>query len=113
MDALHTTLTKDTLSFDHVKSKKMGGGNERENCKASCRSCNTRKGGDMTAFMFMKVVLKKRPRCLALTSRKKDCKRPVAEGNRKFCTDHEPPKNAANKKPPPFDEFDGYYYWKE
>ena len=87
-----TPLDKNNLSFDHVKSKKMGGGDQRWNCKSACRTCNARKG-IMTAFEFFKNVMNKKPRCLALTSRKKDCKRSVAKGNRKFCVDHEKAKS--------------------
>ena len=84
--------------------KKEGGSDERDNCKAACRTCNSRKG-TMTAFSFMKSVLKIKPRCLAITNGGKDCKRLVAKGNKKFCFDHEQAKKTTEHIPTPFDQF--------
>lgn len=45
------------LTIDHIIPKSRGGGTTFENCVASCRPCNTRKGGrtPSEAKMYLKV----------------------------------------------------------
>jgi len=44
------------LTFDHVKPKHMGGKTSWENVVASCRPCNTSKGGSLLKNISMKLI---------------------------------------------------------
>lgn len=49
----------DDATYEHVVSRKRGGGNEEENILLACATCNSSKGGDKNVEQFRQHIIKR------------------------------------------------------